>query len=296
MQDVQEEDENIKEDVQEVVAVVKAAKLISEVVSIAGVNYNAASVQDISVSAARPSKATKVTVEVPTPKRRRGVIIKDLKELTTTRVTAQPKSRKEQIQADAELAKELEVEWNADINWNDVIEQVQRRDSQEDNLKNMAGYKINSFKGMSYDEIRPLFKVEYNKVQTFLNKKGSEINAERIKAPRKRTREDKVEKDQSDKKQKGNENAKTFEEEDDTKEIKRCLEIVPDDGDLLVDAIPLAERSPTVVDYRVYKKGKKKFYQVFREHGNYQMLFTFKKLLVNFNREDLECLCKIVKE
>ncbi|GJV85587.1 hypothetical protein Tco_1525485 [Tanacetum coccineum] len=282
MQDVQEEDENIKEDVQEVVVVVKATKLISEVVSIAGVNINAASVQDISVSSARPSEATKVNVEVPTPKRRREPEI--------------PKSRKEQIQADAKLAKELEVEWNADINWNDVIEQVQRRDSQEDNLKNMAGYKINSFKGISYDEIRPLFEVEYNKVQTSLNKKGSEINAERIKAPRKRTREDKVEKDQSDKKQKGDENAKTVEEEDDTKEIKRCLEIVPDDGDLLVEVIPLAKRSLTVVDYMVYKKGKKKFYQVFREDGNYQMFFTFKKLLVNFNREDLECLCKIVKE
>ncbi|GJV85588.1 putative ribonuclease H-like domain-containing protein [Tanacetum coccineum] len=149
---------------------------------------------------------------------------------------------------------------------------------------------------MSYDEIRPLFKVEYNKVQNLLNKKGLEIDAERIEALRNRTREDKVEKDQSDKKQKGDENAKTVEEEDDTEEMKRCLEIMPDDEDLLVDAIPQAERSPTVVDYRVYKEGKKKFYQVFREDGNYQMFFTFKQFLMNFNREDLECLCKIVKE
>nr|GEU97995.1 retrovirus-related Pol polyprotein from transposon TNT 1-94 [Tanacetum cinerariifolium] len=35
-------------------------------------------------------------------------------------------------------------------------------------LKNMAGYKIEHFKGMIYDQVRPIFKREYNKVQTFL--------------------------------------------------------------------------------------------------------------------------------
>nr|GFD60398.1 hypothetical protein [Tanacetum cinerariifolium] len=33
-------------------------------------------------------------------------------------------------------------------------------------LKNMAGYKIDFFKGMSYDETRPIFEREYNKVHT----------------------------------------------------------------------------------------------------------------------------------
>nr|GEV35976.1 hypothetical protein [Tanacetum cinerariifolium] len=35
-------------------------------------------------------------------------------------------------------------------------------------LKNMVGYKIAHFKGMTYDQVRPIFKREYNKVQTFL--------------------------------------------------------------------------------------------------------------------------------
>nr|GEW73827.1 ribonuclease H-like domain-containing protein [Tanacetum cinerariifolium]GEW73829.1 ribonuclease H-like domain-containing protein [Tanacetum cinerariifolium] len=35
-------------------------------------------------------------------------------------------------------------------------------------LKNMAGYKIAHFKGMTYNQVRPIFKREYNKVQTFL--------------------------------------------------------------------------------------------------------------------------------
>nr|GEY28247.1 leucine-rich repeat protein [Tanacetum cinerariifolium] len=35
-------------------------------------------------------------------------------------------------------------------------------------LKNMAGYKMAHFKGMTFDHVRPIFEREYNKVQTFL--------------------------------------------------------------------------------------------------------------------------------
>nr|GEV73164.1 ribonuclease H-like domain, reverse transcriptase, RNA-dependent DNA polymerase [Tanacetum cinerariifolium] len=35
-------------------------------------------------------------------------------------------------------------------------------------LKNMAGYKMTHFKGMTYNHVRPIFEREYNKVQTFL--------------------------------------------------------------------------------------------------------------------------------
>ncbi|GJX73004.1 hypothetical protein Tco_0311599 [Tanacetum coccineum] len=41
-------------------------------------------------------------------------------------------------------------------------------------LKNMTGYKMGYFKGRSYDEIRPTFEDEYNKIQT-LFKKDTEV-------------------------------------------------------------------------------------------------------------------------
>nr|GEW61627.1 ribonuclease H-like domain-containing protein [Tanacetum cinerariifolium] len=68
-------------------------------------------------------------------------------------------------------------------------------------LKNMTGYKMDYFKGMSYVHIRPIFEMRYNKVQAYLNK-VPEMDAEKIKAPRKRTRKEKMEKDQPAKKQK----------------------------------------------------------------------------------------------
>nr|GEX10590.1 hypothetical protein [Tanacetum cinerariifolium] len=110
----------------------------------------------------------------------------------------------------------------------------------------------------------------------YLNK-GPEIDAEMIKAPRKRTRKEKVEKDQTTKKQKGDEleqdNAKKqkLEEQEEVEELKKNLEIVPnDEDDVFVNVIPLSSNPPTIVDYKIYNVGKRE--------------------------EDLEVLCKIVKD
>ncbi|GJX16089.1 hypothetical protein Tco_0216921 [Tanacetum coccineum] len=68
-------------------------------------------------------------------------------------------------------------------------------------------------------------------------------------------------------------------------------ELVEDDGDdVTIDATPLSTKSPSIVDYKIYKEGKKIFFQIIRADGNSQMYLTFGKMLKNFNREDLEVL------
>ncbi|GJU46679.1 hypothetical protein Tco_1203945 [Tanacetum coccineum] len=95
-----------------------------------------------------------------------------------------------------------EREETNNIDWNIVAEQVQERQSDTIKryqtlkkkpvsvaqarknmmiyLKNMAGYKMGYFKGMSYDEIRPMFEKEYNKIQT-LFKKDTEVEKTKTK-------------------------------------------------------------------------------------------------------------------
>ncbi|GKE58757.1 hypothetical protein Tco_1497942, partial [Tanacetum coccineum] len=81
-----------------------------------------------------------------------------------------------------------------------------------------------------------------------------------------------------------------------TKELKQCMEIISDDGDdVTIEATPLATKSPTIVDYKIYKEGKKSYFQIIRANGNYQRYLTFEKILKNFDREDLEVLWSIVK-
>ncbi|GJZ07904.1 hypothetical protein Tco_0542187 [Tanacetum coccineum] len=51
-----------------------------------------------------------------------------------------------------------------------------------------------------------------------------------------------------------------LEEDKESKELKQCLEIIPNDrDDVTIDATPLSTKSPTIVDYKIYKEGKKSY-------------------------------------
>nr|GEV39113.1 hypothetical protein [Tanacetum cinerariifolium] len=82
-----------------------------------------------------------------------------------------------------------------------------------------------------------------------------------------------------------------------TIELKRCLEIVSeDDDDVTIEATPLSSKYPTIVDYKIYKEGKKSYFRIIRADRNSQNYLTFGNIFKNFNREDLEVLRSIVKE
>ncbi|GKD10774.1 hypothetical protein Tco_1190459, partial [Tanacetum coccineum] len=92
----------------------------------------------------------------------------------------------------------------------------------------------------------------------------------------KRTREE-LESDKS-KKQKLDEKVEV--EVDDAKEaeeLKKCLEIVPDDGDdVTIDAIPLSVKI-LIVNDKIYQEGKKSFFKIIRADGKTHMHLTFRK-------------------
>nr|GFA47851.1 hypothetical protein [Tanacetum cinerariifolium] len=74
------------------------------------------------------------------------------------------------------------------------------------------------------------------------------------------------------------------EDDKESEELKRCLEIIPDDGDdVTINATPLSIMTP-IIDYKIYKEGKKSYFQFFRADGNSQMYLTFSKMLKNFDR------------
>nr|GEU31496.1 hypothetical protein [Tanacetum cinerariifolium] len=60
-----------------------------------------------------------------------------------------------------------------------------------------------------------------------------------------------------------------LEKEDDSTELKKCLEIVhEDDDDVTIEATPLSSKYPTIVDYKIYKEGKKRYFKIIRADGN----------------------------
>nr|GEU47392.1 hypothetical protein [Tanacetum cinerariifolium] len=142
-------------------------------------------------------------------------------------------------------------------------------------MKNIEGFKQKDIKGKSFDDIKKIFDKVYKRVNTFVD-----MNTENV--------------EESLKKTQAEEQAKV--PDDDTAKLKRCLMIVPKDDDVEIEAILLSSKSPTIVDYKIYREGKKSYFKIIRADENSQNYLTFGTMFKNFNREDLEVLRSIVKE
>nr|GEV57133.1 hypothetical protein [Tanacetum cinerariifolium] len=248
MMDVNEED---PADVEEVLEVVKVAKLMTEVVTTAG--------------------ATKL---------------------------------------DEEVTRQLQAELNADIKWNDVIEQVKRNERLNDvvmkyqtlkrkpltqaqarrnmivYLKNMTGFKMDYFKGMTYDEIRPFFEKHYNYNQAFLD----EVN-EGVKVS-----ETEVESSKRESESLEQEITKKQKMEEETKELKKNLQIVTDDDDdVYTNATLWASKIP-IIDYKIHTERNRPYIKIIRADGNHMLFISLSTMLKNFDREDLESLWIIIRD
>nr|GFB17974.1 hypothetical protein [Tanacetum cinerariifolium] len=77
---------------------------------------------------------------------------------------------------------------------------------------------------------------------------------------------------------------------------RRKIVLEDDDDDVAIKATPLSSKSPTIVDYKIYREGKKSYFKIIRADGNSQNYLTFGTMFKNFNREDLEVLRSIIKE
>nr|GFC56452.1 hypothetical protein [Tanacetum cinerariifolium] len=144
--------------------------------------------------------------------------------------------------------------------------------------------KMDYFKGMSCDDIRPIFEKHFDSNVAFLQKTKEQMDEEDSRAL-KRLNESKEEK--AAKKQKLNEMVK---------ELKRHLQIVPnDEDDVYTKATPLARKVP-VVDYEIYNENNKLYYKIKRGDGSHQLYLSFLSLQRNFDREDFESLWSLVKE
>nr|GEU71120.1 hypothetical protein [Tanacetum cinerariifolium] len=79
-------------------------------------------------------------------------------------------------------------------------------------------------------------------------------------------------------------------------ELKRHLQIVAnDDDDVYTVATPLASKV-LVVDYHIHHENNKPYYKIIRADETHKLFLSFTTLLKKFDREDLETLCKLVKE
>nr|GEU86971.1 hypothetical protein [Tanacetum cinerariifolium] len=229
--DDQDEEESEPVELQEVVDIVTTAKIITEVVT-------AASTTIIAVDVPVPAASTLTAA----PRRRtKGVVIRDPKESTTTSIIIHSKAKSKD--------KELEAELNKTIDWDEVIDHVNKK-AKEDPA-------IDYFKGMSYDDIHHIFEAKFKSNVAFLQKTKEQIDEKESRAL-KMINETPVEKA-----------AKRQKLDEEVEELKRHLRIVPnEDDDVYTEATPLARKVP-VVGYEIMNQNNKPYYKIIRADARY---------------------------
>nr|GEY49010.1 hypothetical protein [Tanacetum cinerariifolium] len=85
------------------------------------------------------------------------------------------------------------------------------------------------------------------------------------------------------------------EDDKETTELKQFMEIIPYEEEVEIDAIPFSIKSPKMVDWKIYKKGRKSYYQIIRADGESQIYMVISQMLKSFYKEDLKDLYKLVK-
>nr|GEZ30158.1 hypothetical protein [Tanacetum cinerariifolium] len=130
-EDIEDIDEEDPAKVEEVLEVVKAAKLMTE----------------------ETTTSVIVHIEVQPKDKVKGILIEEPK----------PLKRQAQIEAGEAFSRQLEAELNANINYNDVVEQVKRSERQNNKV---------------ISDIKPIFEKHYNSIQAFLKKKEDEVTVQ----------------------------------------------------------------------------------------------------------------------
>nr|GEZ34355.1 hypothetical protein [Tanacetum cinerariifolium] len=210
-----------------------------------------------------------------------------------------PLKKKDQIAMDEEVARKLEAEMKAEMDeeerigweknkaniaiieeWDDVQatidvdrqldEQIQAQEREQlsieersELLAELIESRRKYFTAKRAEEIR-------NKPPTRAQDcrgKLKEISSKVTEGSSKKAREELEQ--ESAKKQKLDEHVQAKVADDDTIELKRGLGIVPeDDDDVTIEATPLYSKSPTIVDYKIYREGKKSYIKIIMADGN----------------------------
>ncbi|GKE66219.1 hypothetical protein Tco_1520380 [Tanacetum coccineum] len=165
---------------------------------------------------------------------------------------------------------------------------AQKRTQMSTYLKHMGNYKHSQLKSKTYEEIERLFEIEMKRVNSFIPMDADDRTDKEQERSSKRVGDD-LESDVS-KKQRVDEQVET-EKNDDLKEeeMKKHMEIVRDDN-IAIDAIPLARKPPTIVEYKIIKAGIIGHFQLIREDGSSKRYSSMIKMLQGIDREDLQIL------
>ncbi|GJT17877.1 putative ribonuclease H-like domain-containing protein [Tanacetum coccineum] len=244
--------------------------------------------KEINVAKKKVSTADPTLIEIRSAKPKvKGVVIGEQSESTTRTRPQQlpskdkgkgkmvelekPMKKKELIRLDEEIASNLQAEFDEEVilakekaekeqeanvalteEWDDIqatikadheLAQRLQAQEQEKNMFDKAFKKMNTFVDFRTDLVEGSSK-----------RAGEELEHENVK------------------KQK-------VDDDKETAELKSLMEVMPDEEEVALAAIPLAVKSPSIVDCKIHKEGKKSYYQIIRADGSSKIYLVFNHML-----------------
>ncbi|GJV41090.1 reverse transcriptase domain-containing protein [Tanacetum coccineum] len=180
-------------------------------------------------------------------------------------------------------------------------------------LKNQGNYKISDFKGMSYNEIRPIFEKVWDFNQ-HIEPMDSEHGSEKMKSPKEMKSAEKIEeedvatqkemtevsKESGAKRKKSIPRKSTrkrqkMEEDAEKEELKGFLDIIPRE-EVPIEVESLSTKF-AIMDWKTCVLIENfMYYQIFRGDGSSKNYKILSEMLKDFDRQDVEELYKLVKE
>ncbi|GJT58081.1 hypothetical protein Tco_0993135 [Tanacetum coccineum] len=193
-----------------------------------------------------------------------------------------PMKRLEQIRLDEELTFKLHAEEEEEGLSREKAQQMEEANIAWDDIqaKIEADYQLaQRLQAQEREEEQTTNKSSTKEYHVYLSEKHGRIEDQKF--------EEQLEQESS-KKQK-------VEEDKETSKLQSIIEIVYDEEEVSIDAIPLATKPPTIVYWKIHKEGKNSYYQIIRADGSSKMYRVFSQMLKSFDRQDLEDLYKLVK-
>ncbi|GJX11338.1 hypothetical protein Tco_0201197 [Tanacetum coccineum] len=161
-------------------------------------------------------------------------------------------------------------------------------------LKNMEGWKPKDLMNKSFANIQELFDKAMKIVNTFVDYRTKLVEESSKKVEAEIAQESSLKRAGTELEQESIKKQKVDKDKE-TSELQRVIEIIPDKEEVAIDAIPLATKPLSIIDYKIHKERKKTYYQIIRADGSSKMYLIFSHMLKSFDMEDLETLWKLVK-
>ncbi|GJT22910.1 hypothetical protein Tco_0892847 [Tanacetum coccineum] len=275
------------------------------------------------IKAAKPKAVTTAATTVtPVRSRAKGIIFHDQEEQAHALIFSSSQSQlpedkdKAELEEEEKLARQKEVEANIALieSWDNtqamieadrlLAERLQAREQEELTNKEKARLFVELLEKRKKHFAALRAQEKRNKPPTKAQKKSTMVNmfvdmdtkmkegSKKAKANTAQESSSKIAGDELEQ-----EKAKKQKIDDDQEEAKmrKLIEIVPDKEEVAMDAIPLAIKPPSIVDWKIIKERKIGFYQIKRADGNSKRYSAFIIMIKDFDRDDLETLWRLVK-